>query len=325
MANAAPLAVLLAFAAGCAAAAADEPKPDEFKAVAKDPAREKALASLRARITEILKPVSGVTSIWFKDLGTGDMLTLRPDRPQHPASTIKTPIMAAVLRDVEAGKYDLDREIPVHDTFPSAIDGSLFKTDGGEEILKAVGKTMKLRRVIEHMIHTSDNLATNLCTETAGGAKAVSAALKELGMKSTVVARYITDQKAYNAGLSSTTTAADMGDLYERISRKQVVSPKACDTMIEILLGQEHNRQIPAGLPAGTKVAHKTGWFRENTSTMQDDAIVFLGDRTYVLSIKMAETKSGDEEDDKARKAQVEISKAVYEELFAKPADAAKQ
>jgi beta-lactamase class A len=53
--------------------------------------------------------------------------------------------------------------------------------------------------------------------------------------------------------------------------------------MKEILLRQEFNDEIPAGLPSGTLVAHKTGSI---TATLHDAAIVYpRGRAPYVLVV----------------------------------------
>jgi beta-lactamase class A len=53
--------------------------------------------------------------------------------------------------------------------------------------------------------------------------------------------------------------------------------------MRDILLAQEFNEKIPAGLPAGTRVAHKTG---EITAVSHDAAVVYPpGRKPYVLVV----------------------------------------
>jgi beta-lactamase class A len=51
--------------------------------------------------------------------------------------------------------------------------------------------------------------------------------------------------------------------------------------MVEILARQEFNEGIPAGLPPGTRVAHKTG----ELTKMHHDAAIVYAPRPFVLVI----------------------------------------
>ena len=67
----------------------------------------------------------------------------------------------------------------------------------------------------------------------------------------------------------------------EAIARGQAVDADAAKQMIAILERQKFNEGIPAGVPAETKVAHKTG---ELPKINHDAAIVFAP-RPYVLVV----------------------------------------
>jgi beta-lactamase class A len=102
-----------------------------------------------------------------------------------------------------------------------------------------------------------------------------------MGASDILVLRGVEDTKAYQQGLSNTTTAYDLLLLFENIAQHQVVSDTSCEAMIDILLDQEFNEIIPGQLPAEVKVAHKTGWI---TGLHHDSGIVYLPDgRKYVL------------------------------------------
>jgi beta-lactamase class A len=76
-----------------------------------------------------------------------------------------------------------------------------------------------------------------------------------------------------------------------------------------VLLAQEFGGEIPAGVPAGTPVAHKTGWI---TGVLHDAAVVYpRGRAPYVLVV----LTRGVAEQREARGAIVEVSRAVYAAL----------
>ena len=64
-------------------------------------------------------------------------------------------------------------------------------------------------------------------------------------------------------------------------SRWEGVEAEGRDEMVAILKRQKFNDGIPAGLPAGTPVAHKTG----TITKIHHDAAIVYGPRPYVLVI----------------------------------------
>jgi beta-lactamase class A len=132
------------------------------------------------------------------------------------------------------------------------------------------------------MITRSSNLATNELISLVG-AKNVTAMAQAIGAKHTNVLRGVEDQKAFDAGLINTTTASDLATMLLTIDKGTALSPEASAEMKEILLAQEVNDKIPAGLPPGTPVAHKTG---EITAVSHDAAVIYPpGRKPYVLVV----------------------------------------
>jgi beta-lactamase class A len=139
------------------------------------------------------------------------------------------------------------------------------------------------------MITVSSNFATNLLVEKVG-VENIRATVHALHADGTNVLRGVEDNKAYEKGLNNTTTARGLLILLEAIAKSEAVDPESSRQMIEILTHQKFNEAIPAGLPPGTRVAHKTG---ELTKVHHDAAIVY-GPRPFVLVILvrgMAESK----------------------------------
>ncbi|MDP9200750.1 MAG: class A beta-lactamase-related serine hydrolase, partial [Gemmatimonadota bacterium] len=97
------------------------------------------------------------------------------------------------------------------------------------------------------------------------------------------VLRGVEDGKAFEKGLNNTTTARDLALILRAIETGGAAPAAATRAMREILLAQEFNEKIPAGVPRGVPVAHKTG---EITAHSHDAAIVYPpGKLPYILVV----------------------------------------
>jgi beta-lactamase class A len=239
-------------------------------------------AGLRARIAR-----SGAqVGLYFRTLDGRDSLLLDAAQRFHAASTMKVPVMIQVFRDVDAGKLRLDDSLTVKRAFRSILDGSPYElnpSDDSDSTLYArVGTRTSVRALVELMITVSSNLAANLLIDRVGAAAANRTA-HELGADSIAVLRGVEDIPAFDAGLNNTTTARDLGVLLTAIATGTAASPASCRAMVDVLARQRFNDGIPAELPPGTRVAHKTG---DITAVNHDAGIVYPAQGPpYVLVI----------------------------------------
>lgn len=253
-----------------------------FSAMAIQPAD-----SLRDEINRRIAATPGaVVAVSFEDMQTGQRLDINADTVFHAASTMKIPVMIEVLRRAQLGAFSLGQEILVVNQFSSLADGSPFslnKADDEDTALYAlVGTRVPVRDLLRRMITRSSNLATNQLIALVGAAN-VTAMARTVGAMRMQVLRGVEDQKAFDAGMINTTTSADLATLLRQIETGNALSPAASREMKDILLAQEVNDKIPAGLPPGTPVAHKTG---EITAVSHDAAVVYPpGRKPYVLVV----------------------------------------
>jgi beta-lactamase class A len=225
-------------------------------------------------------------SVYFQDLQTGALVLHDADVRMHAASTMKVPVLIQLFRDQEAGLVSLDDSAMITKTFHSIVDGSPYDVgapdDSDTTLYQRVGEQERLRTLAEFMITVSSNLATNMLIELVG-AERTQSTMRELGADSIAVLRGVEDTKAYERGLSNTTTARDLGVILAAVAEGRAAGPEATRAMLDILLRQEFRDGIPAGLPADVEVAHKTGWI---TGITHDAGIVYLPDgRRYVLVV----------------------------------------
>lgn len=262
---------------------------------------------IERRIAQVDGAIAGVA---FHDLGMGDTLFINADDSFHAASTMKVPVMIELFRRIDARALELDQGILLVNQFGSIVDGSPFSLDAGDDsdssAYAAVGKRVPVRELIDRMITRSSNLATNALIELVRADHA-NATAHELGARNIRVLRGVEDNKAFRAGLNNTTTARDLAVLLEAIESGRAASRSSCDAMRDILLRQEFSAEIPAGLPPGTKVAHKTGWI---TGVLHDAAIVYPPNRKpYVLVV----LTRGIPDQKVARQLIVDISRLIYD------------
>jgi beta-lactamase class A len=261
---------------------------------------------IQARVAELPGAEVGVA---YHKLGSSDSLYLNSDASFHAASTMKVPIMIQLFRRVDAGGLSLDYPLLLVNEFGSIVDGTPYSLDEGVDsdssMYKLVGTRVTVRDLITHMITRSSNLATNSLVSLANAAQAEST-MRSLGAMNIRVLRGVEDQKAFDKGLNNTTTARDLSILLAAIQENKAASAKSCATMRDVLLEQEFNTGIPAELPAGTRVAHKTGWI---TGVTHDAAIVYpQKGPTYVLVV----LTKGIPDEPTAQKLIADISRIVY-------------
>jgi beta-lactamase class A len=272
---------------------------------------QEASATLRQRLVDRIQQVPGaVVGVVFRELGGPAAVEINADSVFHAASTMKVPVMIEYFRRLDAGQITSDQTMALDTIFKSIVDGSPYALNAGVDsdssVFSRVGQQVPLRWLVERMIVRSSNLATNALIELLD-AQRVQATTISLGAINMKVLRGVEDGKAFQQGLNNRTTARDLAALLEAIEAGRAASPASSRDMIEILAKQEFNEEIPAGLPAGTKVAHKTGWI---TGVQHDAAIIYPPNRKpYVLVV----LTRGIADRPVAKKLIADVSRLVWE------------
>jgi beta-lactamase class A len=249
--------------------------------------------NISANIEERIRKSGGDVAVAFRTLDGHIAYSFHDEESFHAASTMKIPVMIELFYEARQARLKLDDALLIKNQFHSLADGSFYALDPADDsetdLYKAAGQTRTLRQLSELMITASSNLATNLLIEKLGvdNIRATVHTLRADGMN---VLRGVEDNKAFLKGLNNTTTARGLQQLLEAIAHGEASDQESSRQMIAILERQKFNEGIPAGLPPGTRVAHKTG---EITRIHHDAAIVFAP-KPFVLVILvrgLAETK----------------------------------
>ncbi|MFP3855232.1 MAG: serine hydrolase [Anaerolineales bacterium] len=280
------------------------------------------LETLLKQIAEV-REFDGLADLYLMDLRTGEelhMVTLNGEEIQADpgvaitaGSTIKIPIGITYFRYHD---LPLDQEV---------------------------------KGWIEDMITLSGNETSDLIMEeidTFRGPLLVTETMQELGLENTFIAGYFrlgaellrvyqtpsntrddidTDPDPYTQ-----TTASEMGwllaDLYRcaegggtiRVVYDEEVTQEECSYLLDLLAQNNIAVLLEAGVPEGTRVAHKHGWTGSPLEWLGDAGIIYTPGGDYVLSVYLWDQEAMIWEPTSALVA--DISEAVYN-YFNPPAE----
>ena len=263
---------------------------------------------LENQLRRLITSSGAEIAVAYRTLDGQSELFIDGDKPFHAASTMKVPVMIELFRQARSHQLSLDDTLTIRNEFRSIVDGSPYKLSEGDDsdsqVYAALGKSMTLRQLCDLMITVSSNFAANLLIEKLG-VESIRRTIASLGADGMQVLRGVEDQKAFDKGMNNTTTARGLLVLLDRLAHGTAVEASVDAEMIEILKRQKFNDAIPAGLPPGTAVAHKTG----NITRIHHDAAIVFGPRPYVLVLLVR----GIEDQKKSAALMADLSRAVYE------------
>ena len=240
------------------------------------------MKELAARLDALCDALPFQTSWYLKDLGSGARADRRGDVPVPSASTRKISIMMAALKAVHDGKLALDQKV--------TIDSRYQDNDSGTFQHLTPGFWIAFRDALVMMIIVSDNTATGLVVDLVGLGE-IQRFCESIGMTGTIHRFGIPPRLGPDHALEqvTSTTPNDQGLLLELILRgtsdAAVAARLGCSTELvrlglDILTWQKLKTRLPSLLPAGTKIAHKTG---TGSRGYMDAGIIWKNDRPQCI------------------------------------------
>ncbi|GMU41905.1 MAG: hypothetical protein AMXMBFR23_27710 [Chloroflexota bacterium] len=202
------------------------------------PAEAASLEGVCARLEQAAAVDPSVTTgVVLLDLASGQRCEVAAEREFRTASLYKTVVLAELYRQIDEGRVTLNDPL---------ILEPRHSIDDPEEFQLTSAVRTTIGEAADRMIHFSDNTSALALREHLGTGL-VDAAPAWLGMPDTVLgARFVT-------------TPGDQAELYRRVYAGEIVNPAASRAVYQTLSQQEITDLIPAALPAGTVIAHKTG------------------------------------------------------------------
>lgn len=268
---------------------------------------------LTRQIASIAEGSQGRIGVAAVDLATGREISVLGDQRFPMASTSKIAIAATFLEGVDQGRFSLTSEFP------------LLLPQRSQRFSTAVapvspGEHLSAAELIDLMITRSSNPATDALLAAVGGPAAVNDWARRAGLRDFTLTRDIAtlvrDDGEFNPAqhidLRDSATPQSMVALVRGIYQGQWLSPASRAVIISAMERcRTGTRRIPALMPEGVLVAHKTGSL---SGTSSDIGVVTTPDgRSIVLAIYVTgQASRGDRE---ARIAN--IARAIYDGYMA--------
>lgn len=194
-------------------------------------------------------------SLYFKDQNSE--VTVDPERSWIPASTIKAYVAIEAFRQRRVGLIDFGQTVTIQ---PENVVPTELETDEFPRL--RAGTQVTIEQLVDSMIIQSDNTAYNTLMDILDR-RSINRTLKDLGMTETVAGEKLNlDDQQFQQDLqvpgrqANTTTVKDLATLFNLLYSKQIADS---DEILSVFKRQKINSMIPALLPAGIAVAHKTG------------------------------------------------------------------
>ncbi len=209
--------------------------------------------SADAGLAEIERRTKGRLGVAMRTADGRLVLASRAGERFAMCSTFKAALAAAVFEQIDRGTVALDEHVAFDrsDMVPYApvTEGALERG------------WMPVDELVAAAVQLSDNVAANLLIERIGGLDAFNAFLRRAGDGTTRLDRRETALNENAPGdPRDTTTPEAMAVLLDTLVLGDVLSPASRARLTELLLGaRTGGARIPAGLPTGWRVAHKTG------------------------------------------------------------------
>lgn len=263
---------------------------------------------------ELQDEVGGQLGVAVRHLPSGEQWSVNGDTLFPLASVFKVPLLVEVMAQVGEGRYSLETRLTLEDGVRSPGSGVLRELQSG--------LALTVRDLATLAIIISDNTATDMLMGLVGGRRgAINRRLRQYGIGGISVPEDCRGLLLMCAGFSPDDRSPErLAEVTERLRREEydwdspafrpdpavnnVASPRGlaglftalqegtildadgCRTVLDICRRQQLNQRIPALLPTGTRVAHKTGtigW------TRNDAGIIYLPDGSPLVFCAMTQ------------------------------------
>jgi beta-lactamase class A len=271
-------------------------------------------SGLRKQIREIAKDAHGKVSVACSLPKSHLNCDLNPHAHPPMQSVFKLPLAIAVLRQVETGKLGLDQPVRFlpEDRIPHAYSPLQDKyPDAGVDV--------PVRELLRLTVSLSDNVAADILLRLMNGPDAVQGYITSLGIKGF----HLKDgertlHQDVTAQYRNWFEPAGAVQLLRRVADRSPLTTAHTELLLSWMEGSMRDDRLKGDLPAGTRVAHKSGSSDVDhgvAHATNDIGLITLPDgRRLAIAVFVTDSTA----DDATRnKVIARIAKAAYDAIVA--------
>jgi len=250
----------------------------------KDDDKVTGYRALKSELENYISQLVGVYGIYFVDLETNEKFGINAREEFLAASTFKIPLNMYVYKKIRDGKINPE----------DTIEYTESDYEEGAGIIRyneTFGRNYTIKELQRLSIVYSDNVAVNMLLRHIGR-KSVKNYMRELG------GQIVDDNKNTSCPEDMALYLKKVYEIYKKKDRY------ANEFMINMIETNFHDR-LPALLPEGVDVAHKTG----NLIGVVHDVGIVFAKRPYIIVVM----SKGVISDEAANNAIANISKKIYD------------
>ena len=242
--------------------------------------------SLRSDVTEYTQKQKGSYSVYYNNFQNNSSFGIDERQIIVSASVNKTPLIAVLYYLASKGEINLDSKITI-------LEKDIQDYGTGSLRYEKPGGSYSLRNLAKLSLKQSDNTAAHVLGVRIGMDK-IQKTIDEWGLTQTNMA----DNKTSNY---------DVYLLFRKIYNGEVTNAAHTQELLSFFTDSDFEDRLPALLPEGTIVYHKTG---DAEGGVHDVGIIKNGENDYYLGVM---TSDIGEEEGEAKRAIAEISKIIFE------------
>lgn len=272
--------------------------------------------SFQQKLKEVIgdKKADVGVSVWFP--GDKKSVSVNADRHYPMQSVYKFHLALAVLDQVDKGKLTLDQQIPIKRAELNQDTWSPLRDKHPEADF-----TLSIAELLKFTVSLSDNNGCDILFHLLGGTSEVNKYIHKLGVKDVAIAG--TEQEMYEdqkMQFRNWSTPESANLLLRKFLKGEVLSKTSTDFLMKVMEETTTGpNKLKGLLPAGTVVAHKTGYSGRNkktgiTAATNDIGIMTLPDGKKVLiSVFISMSEMIEKENEKLT---AELAKAAWDEAL---------